>query len=596
MSLEKLQKLFLTAAPLHQAGDLDGAEALYRQALEEFPSNPDTRHLLGIVAHQRGNNYEAAGLIMYAIDQNPNSADYRANLGHVWMSLGRYHLAADAFRNCVRLDPRNDAAYANLGLALTRAGELGPAIAAYQTSLGLNPDNAQVQGVLGVCFARWGDLDHAIAAYRNALRLNPKMPDIHSSLIFAMERHEAFDSQAIFAELKEWNRIHAQPLAHLIKPHQSHPSPDRKLRIGWVSPDFRHHVVSRCLLPVFRKFDRGQFENFCYYNHPQVDEMTIAVRSAVDHWRDIFDLEDEEVAELIREDGIDVLVDLTLHTGRNRLTVFAMKPAPVQISYLGYCGSTGLETMDYRLTDTHLDPPGGDTSFYSEKTIRLSGSYLCYTPRAATPEISALPDVSPLPALLNGYVTFACLNSPCKVSTLTVDLWGRVLNVVNGSRLIIHAVVPERRQWISDRLTAAGVDPDRLEFVVSEPWRKYLATYNRVDIALDTSPCGAGMTAGDALYMGVPMVTLRGDRAVGRMCASILHNIGHPELIAGTPEQYVKIAAELASNLPNLQELRAGLRRSLIASPVMNSTAIAEELQGILRKICALGNAAAPPM
>ncbi len=579
MSLEKLKNLFLSAAPLHQAGDLDGAEAIYRQAIEEFPNNPDARHMLGIVAHQRGNNHEALGLILHAIDLNPQCSAYHGNLGNVWMALGRFHRAADAFQNCLRLDPRNDGVYVSLGRALSGAGETASAAEACQAAIRLNPDNADAHGHLGICYELLGDLNLAIAAYRTALRLNPKLPVIHSSLIFAMERHEASDSQAIFAEQKEWNRIHAQPLRHLIKPQQHRPSSDRKLRIGWVSPDFRRHVVTRCLLPVFNEFDRGRFENFCYFNHQHTDQMTNAVRSAVDHWRDIHDMSDEDAAELIRTDRIDVLVDLALHSGDNRLLVFARKPAPVQVTYLGYCGSTGLETMDFRISDPHLDPPEAGTPFYSEKTVRLSNSYLCYSPENVTP------DVSPLPALANGFVTFACLNSPCKISAQSVDLWGRILNAVAGSRLIIHASWPDLRHRIQDRLKSAGVDPNRVEFVGNEPWRKYMATYNRVDIALDTLPCGAGITAGDALYMGVPMVTLRGDRAVGRMCSSILLNIGHPELIARTPEQYVKIATNLAANLPGLRDLRAGLRGSLETSPVMNPTAIAKELQNILRKI-----------
>jgi predicted O-linked N-acetylglucosamine transferase (SPINDLY family) len=582
MSPERLQKLFLSAVPLHQAGDLDGAEAIYRQALEEFPNHPDAQHLLGVVAHQRGNNHEALGLILHAIDQNPKASDYFGNLGAVWTSLGRYHRAADAYRNCLRLDPKNDGVYVQLGKALSRAHEPAEAATACRAAIDLNPNNAEAYGDLGVCLATMGDLSPAMDAYRSALRLNPQLPAIHSNLIFAMEMHEAGDARAIFAELKEWNRMHAVPLRPLIKPHHDRPTAGRKLRIGWVSPDFRHHVIARCMLPVFRDFDRSQFENFCYYNYAQTDAMTYAVRTAVDHWRDIFPLNDEEAAELIRGDQIDVLVDLTLHSGMNCLTVFARKPAPVQVCYLGYCGSTGLETMDFRISHPHLDPPDVDLGFYSEKTVRLSSSYFCYRPENNTPAVSALP------ALAKGFVTFACLNNAAKASEQTVDLWGRILKAVPTSRLIVYAVSTNRREWIQDRLRAANVDLDRLEFVGREPWRKYIGTYDRVDIALDTLPYGAGVSACDAMYMGVPMVTLRGDRAVGRMCSSVLLNIGHPELIASTPDEYVKIAAELASNLPKLEGLRRGLRASLVSSPVMNSKAIAQELQGIFRKICTM--------
>jgi protein O-GlcNAc transferase len=589
MTLERFKELFNAAVRLHNAGDLDGAEAIYRQALVEYPNNPDAQHLLGVLTHQRGNHHEAVGLILHAIDQNPGSRDYHANLGLVWMALGRYQRAADAFRAGLRIDPGNSLIMLNLSEALEYAGENAAAAVVCESAIDLCPDDAEAYCRLGANLHILGDLELSIEAYRNALRLNPQYPTAHSNLIYAMEMHEA-KQKTIFAELNEWNRANVVPYRHLIKPNPHRPFGGRKLRIGWVSPDFRYHVVARCMLPLFREFNRGEFENFCYYNYPQADQTTYNVRSAVDHWRDIYKLDGKVAAELIQADQIDVLVDLALHTGLNCLTVFALKPAPVQVCYLGYCGSTGLETMDYRISHPYLDPPGSDLSGYSEKTIFLSSSYFCYRPETVTPEVSLLP------ALTNGFVTFSCLNNASKASPQTVDLWGRILSALTRSRLIIYSPSTRRQQWIQERLQAAGIEADRLEFLQRTPWREYIATYSRVDIALDTLPYNAGISACDALWMGVPIVTLRGERAVGRMCAAILTGIGHPELIARNSDDYVKIASDLASDLPRLTQLRGRLRNNLETSPVMNAGAVAQELQDIFRKICIPQNSPAQAM
>jgi predicted O-linked N-acetylglucosamine transferase (SPINDLY family) len=399
---------------------------------------------------------------------------------------------------------------------------------------------------------------------------------MHSNLIFAMQQHEAYDPKAIYAEARNWNRLYALPLKDQIKPHRLDPSPDRKLRIGWVSPDFRVHVLARCLLPVFQAFDRTRFENFCYSEAAEADQVTRAIRAAVDHWRNIHPLDDQEAADLIRADGIDVLIDLALHTGNNRLTLFALKPAPVQACYLAYCGTTGLDAMDYRISHPHLDPPGSDLSVYSEQTVLLSHSYLCYRPADGGTEVSALP------ATKNGYVTFGCLYNPGKVSASVIDLWSQVLSAVPQSRIILCVPLSSRRQWLLERFLQLGIDSSRIELLPPRPWRPYIETFNRIDIALDTFPYGGGVSACDALWMGVPIVTLVGSRPVGRLCYSVLCNLGRSEWAARIPEQYVAIATSLAADLPKLGEIRASLRPAMESSPVMDAGSIARDLQDLL--------------
>ncbi|MGD0390711.1 MAG: tetratricopeptide repeat protein [Tepidisphaeraceae bacterium] len=576
---EKIRQLFATAVPLHRDGNLDAAEAIYQSILDEFPNYPDALHLLGVVAHQRGEYHKAVGLIQHAIDLNSKDPDYFGNLAVAWIALRRYALSAEASRSVLRLAPKNAGAYRNLGQALWKSGDLDGAAKAYQTAIDLEPDAFEAYGNLGVVLALQGHREAAITTYRKALQLHPQWPSTHSSLIYAMQQHEAYDQKAIYAESRNWNRLHALPLKHLIKPHRVDSSPDRKLRIGWVSPDFRRHVVGRCLLPVLNAFDRARFENFCYAEVAEPDEMTRALRASVDHWRDIYSLDDEEAADLIRADGIDVLIDLALHTGNNRLLLFALKPAPVQACYLGYCGSTGLDAMDYRISHPHLDPPGADLSVYSEQTVLLSGSYLCYRPEGPTPDVAALP------AIQNRHVTFGCLHNPAKVSAGVIDLWSQVLSAVPESRMILYVPPGSRRPWLLERFTQLGIDSNRLELLPKRPWRAYIETFNRIDVALDTFPYGGGVSACDALWMGVPIVTLIGATAVGRMCYSMLCNLGRSEWAAQTPAQYVAVAAALAADLPKLREIRASLRGAMEASPIMDAASIARDLQELLTGI-----------
>jgi predicted O-linked N-acetylglucosamine transferase (SPINDLY family) len=386
-------------------------------------------------------------------------------------------------------------------------------------------------------------------------------------------------------ELRRWNQQHAEPLKKFIQPHTNNRDPDRRLRIGYVSPDFREHVVGQTLLPLFREHDHRQMEIFCYANMVRTDAFTEQIRRYVDAWHSIVGLSDSRAVDLIRQDRIDILVDLTLHLANNRLLMFARKPAPVQVSYLGYCSSTGLETMDYRLSDPYLDPSDSDVegksstlSRYSERTIHLPEIYWCYNARGPTPE------PSPPPASAKGYVTFGCLNNFAKVSP-ALDLWAEILQCVPRSRLIVHSHPGPHLEAVRERFAGKGVSPDRLEFPGQQPWPQYVQSYDRIDIALDPFPWGGGVTTCDVLWMGVPVVSLVGRTAVGRGGASILANIGVPELVAQTPQQYVQIASALAGDLPRLIELRRTLRGRMQASVLMDAPRFARNLEAAYRQM-----------
>ena len=421
-------------------------------------------------------------------------------------------------------------------------------------------------------------LDEAITAYRQALTLDPKLPLVHSNLVYTLHFHPGYNAQAIAEEHRRWNQQHAEPLTRFIQPHANDRDPERRLRVGYVSPDFRDHVVGRNLLPLFRQHDRTQFDITCYAHNSRPDAITGQFQQHADAWRDIVGLSDEQAAQLIRHDRIDILVDLSLHMAQNRLLIFARKPAPVQVTFAGYPASTGLTTIDYRLSDPYLDPPGMDESVYSEQTIRLPDSFWCYDPL----EGREIP-VNSLPALETGVVTFGCLGNFCKVNPPLLTLWAQVLRQVERSRLLLLASQGSHRQRTLDFLQQEGVDANRVDFVPHQRRQQYLELYHRIDLGLDTFPYGGHTTSLDSFWMGVPVVTLVGQTSVSRAGWCQLSNLGLTELAGHTPAEFVRIAVELANDLPRLRELRSTLRRRMEQSPLMDAPRFAHNIETAYR-------------
>jgi len=608
-----LQQQLESGMSHHQAGRLADAERIYRQILAQQPEHAVAMHLLGVIARQVGRSDIAVDLIRRALALRPDYAEAHGNLGNALKDRGQLDEAIASYRQAIRLNPGDALAYNNLGNALKIKGQLDEAIAAYRQAIRLKPDFAEAHNNLGVTLADKGQLDEAvaceqqairlnpdlaeahcnlgnslkdggqideaIAAYRQAIRLNPDLAGAHSNLVLTLQYHPGYDTRMIHEELRRWNRQHAEPLKKFIRPHTNHRNPDRRLRIGYVSPDFRESVIGPSLLPLLREHDHRQMEIFCYANVLQPDARTDQLRGYADVWRNLVGLSDSQAADLIRQDRIDVLVDLALHTADNRLVIFAYKPAPVQVTYLGYCGSTGIDAMDYRLSDPYLDPPASDVSIYSERTFRLPATYWCYGVTGPTPE------PLPPPVAAAGYVAFGCLNNPPKVSFAALDLWAEILRAAPRSRLIVHCCPGTRLDALRERFAGKGVSPDRLEFPCRQPWPQYVETYGRIDIALDPFPWGGGITTCDALWMGVPVVSLVGRTAVGRGGASILSNVGVPELIARTPDQYGQIATDLANDLPRLTELRRTLRPRIQASPLMDAPRFARNVEAAYRQM-----------
>lgn len=564
---------------IHQRkGRLGEAIASHREAVRLRPDYAGAHNNLGMALKQAGQIDAAIASHQQAVRLRPEDHKFQNNLGIALRAGRRFDEAIESYRRAIRLKADFAEAHNNLGNALNDRGRVDEAIAAYRQAIRFMPDYADALSNLGESLKNIGELDAAVASHRAAIRARPDYPRAHSNLIFTLYYHPEYDDKMILEELRRWNVKHAEPLKKLIQPHGNDRNPDRRLRIGYVSPDFREHVVGQNLLPLLREHNRGQTEIFCYSDSFRPDAVTEELQRHADAWRDITGQLDSQVAALIRQDRIDILVDLSAHSAQNRLTVFALKPAPVQVTYLAYCCSTGLATMDYRLSDPHLDPPGTDLSVYTEKTIRLPETYWCYSSDRPTP------DPSSPPVLSAGYITFGCLNNFAKV-TPALDLWARILQAIPQSRLIIHSNPGSHLNRVRDRFAKNGVSPDRIEFIPKQLWPDYMATYSRIDIALDPLPWGGGITTCDALWMGVPVVTVIGRTPVGRGGASILANIGVAELIAKTPEQYVQIAVELANDLPRLTELRKILRTKMQSSPLKDASRFARTIEAAFRQM-----------
>jgi protein O-GlcNAc transferase len=460
-------------------------------------------------------------------------------------------------------------------------GFLDDSIAISRHAIALQPGNPAALCNLGVALAHLGEIEPAIDAFYRAVQHEPNSDIPHENLLYYMNFHPEYESPAIFAEHRRWARVHADKYGQSIRPHENNRDSERVLRIAYVSPDFREHPVGRLIEPVLANHDRSRFHVTCYSDVVKPDDVTRRIEKCVSQWRTTCGGNDEDLAALVRQDKIDILVDLSLHMAGNRMRVFARKPAPVQVTYLAYAGTSGLLTMDYRLSDPHLDPPDVDEArIYSEKTVFLPGTYWTYAGPADSPAVNALP------ALQSGHITFASFNNAVKLNQSVLETWANLLVLVPTAHILIaNNGGVSMRHRITDHFCKRGVSPDRVEFFDRVPFKQFLEMHHRVDIALDPFPYAGGTTTMDALWMGVPVVTMTGHTAVSFGGASILTNTGLPELITRNTADYVNVATALASDLPRLVKLRAELRGRLQSSPIGGAAGFTKSLESAYRNM-----------
>lgn len=560
-------------------GQLDEAVKCYEQAIRLKPGYAEAYHNLGSARVRRGQFEEAAGLYQKAIELAPGFGEAYNNLAGIFMTRGQFAEAVELYQRAIEVKPDYAEAFNNLGSAYLGLDRLDDAIGAYRKAIQLQPDFAQAYDNLSAALKDAGEIEEAVAAQRRAVELSPGEASIHSNLLYTLYFESRLGPEKLLEEHLRWARRYANPLKAQIRPHGNDRDPDRRLRLGYVSPDFREHPVGRLILPLLAGHDARQIEVYCYSGVRKTDGFTARMQSCAQVWREIGGMSDEMAAETIRGDRIDILVDLTAHMAGNRMLVFARKPAPVQVTYLAYPGTTGLEAIDYRITDRFLDPVGANENQYVEKSFRLERSYWCYEPPTANLE------PSPLPALEMGHITFGCLNNFSKVSADAVETWSEILRGVPGSHLVLHALPGSQRDRMRADFGKRGIAGERLEFIGKLPLADYLRAYHRIDIGLDPFPYAGGTTTCDALWMGVPVVTLAGRSATARGGVSVLGNVGLPELIASSRSQYVEIAKALAGDLTKLGSTRLTMRTKMRNSALMDAAGFARDFEKAYRQI-----------
>ena len=614
MPQERLQRQIRDALQLglahFRAGRLQEAEAICRDLLSLEPSPGEAWYLLGAIAQRVDNHMEAIALIEEALRIGPPTAEQHNSLGISRIQLGKVADAAESFRQAVKLKPKLPDAHNNLGNALRELGDPEDAESSIRRALTLKPDFAEAHANLGIVLRDLGRLSDAEKSLRRALALNPAYAEAHNDLgatLFGLGRLAdaetcyrqalAVDpalsiaqgnlmtllnyapqraSAEIFAAHRDFAR--SRYPAGEARRHDNVPDPRRRLRLGYVSGDFRNHPVAHFLEPVLARHNRKDFEVFCYHASAQSDAMTERLKAHADQWREASALSNAALADEIRGDGIDILVDLSGHTRYNRLGAFALRPAPVQASWLGYLNTTGLEAIGYRITDPRASPEGMFDAYHVETLVRLPDSQWCFQAPRECPNVGALPQAT------SGVTTFGAFANPGKMGPEVIALWARLLERVPKSRLLVitNALATVPPEYVG-RLASQGIPAERLQVLGSKPYLEYLALHNSIDIMLDTFPYAGGTTSCIALWMGVPVVSLVGNTAPSRGGASVLHAVGLEELVAQTPEQYLDLAASLAGDTARLAALRSTLRDRMQRSALMDAQRFTSNLESAYR-------------
>lgn len=486
----------------------------------------------------------------------------------------------------LELEPEQADALHLMGLTAHRLRDLDFATDYFERSIRARPSDAVFHNNLGSVLVDSGRTAEAAVVFRQALALDPGSRSARANLLFVLALLPGVRPQEVYAEHLSWANIHAEPLLAQTQIHRNSRDPQRRLRIGYVSADFRQHALSHFVEAALAGHDPEAFEVFCYHSGRVVDEVTRRLMQHSEHWNNIADMDDTQAADLVRADKIDILVDVSGHTSGNRLLLFARRPAPLQVSFLGYLNTTGTKAIDYRISDSYADPPGVSDCVHTEKLLRLPRTLWCYQPPQDAPPVSGLP------ALRRGHVTFGSFNNIAKLNPRVLELWAGLLQQVPGSRLLIMAV-PDEGVAARIRRGLAGIEPDRVSTLGRLGRAGYLQQFAEVDIALDPFPYAGGATTCDALWMGVPVVTLAGDYGFSRSGVTILVNAGLGHLVAQTAEDYVRLARGLACDLDRLAGLRGGMRDQLRSSPLTDASAYARDLASAYRSIwhdwCARG-------
>lgn len=594
-------------------GRLAEAVGCYERAVQLQPKHAAAVFNLGNAHLRLGRPAEALACFETARPLNPPTDQLLAQTGRAFAALGRFGEAAAAFRNHLQFRPDDARTWHQLGLALMRLRRDADALVALQKAVELAPQSAEARVTLGTALEGANRADDALAYYRDALRLKPDLPEalnnignsyteagrtaeaigylrgavagrpdwaaLHSNLLLTLNYRPEVSAADLLAEHLAWAARHADPITAASPPPAPDRTPGRKLRIGYISADFRRHPVAAYIGPVLAAHDRAAVHVTGYSSTGRPDEVTARLKASADEWRDVANLSDAEAAEQIRADRIDVLIDLGGHTSGNRLLVLARRPAPAQATHFGYPNTTGMRAVDYRITDAVADPPGVDV-WYAEKLVRLPGVAWCWGP----PENA--PDPGPPPCVRDGFVTFGSLNNPAKLTEEVVGVWAKILRAVPGSKLmLLTGRLAEAGRRFEELLGRHGIGRERLRLEPRQSADRYYASWAEADIGLDPFPYNGGVTTPDALWMGVPVVALAGTSYRARQGLRILGTLGLDDWVADGRDAYVEVAVRRAADPLGLAELRTGLRERLRSSPVCDVAAFTRQLEDAYRRM-----------
>jgi protein O-GlcNAc transferase len=566
---------------LREQGQLEEAIASYQQALAINPQFAKAYNNLGLALKEQGQFQAAVTHYQRALAIDPNYVKAYFNLGTLLFSQRELEPAALCFTQLITIKPDYLEAYISLIGILFEQGKLDETIAYCQQALAIDPNCAEAHITLAGTFFRLGKLEAVVKHYRQALTIQPDNYMAHSGLLMAMHYSLDYDVPTVFAEHLHFAKQHVKPLQKEIKPHPNDKSPHRRLKIGYVSPDFRYHSTTFYMEPVLAAHHHDEFEIFCYADVLTPDAATQRLQGYVEHWRDIINLSDEQVAEQIRADQLDILVDLAGHTDRHRLLVFARKPAPIQVTYLGYAGTTGLATIDYKLTDEVIDPPGETEAYHTEELVRLP------VYRIVKFNLENSPQVNSLPALQSGYITFASFNNFSKVTPYIIDVWAKILTILPNARLLIVVKDADKettQQQVKASFTQRGVAVEQLTITGMRPFYQYLELHHQVDVSLDPFPHMGATTTFVSLWMGVPVITLMGPKPASKG-GGPLKTLGLDRFVTHSPEEYINVALWVTEHLEELNELRLNLREKMLHSPLMDANHFTRALEAAYRQM-----------
>jgi protein O-GlcNAc transferase len=585
---DNAENWFMLGSVAGQVGLPDEGVDSFNRALRLQPSMHGAWYSKGALYQDQGDAGQAEACYREALRLEPEYIPASINLGNLLFSRGNVEEAESCYRQVLVLQPEAVNALANLGKLLQSRGWFSQAEKYFRKAISIQPELPDHYNELGLSLNGQGLPVEAADAFRQAIGLQNDFHEASSNLLLTMNYSSDFTAEQVMSEHKSWGAA----VEKRIEPFQDFPNkpdPDRPLRIGFISPDFREHSVASFFEPLLARLDSSAFEVFCYSDVRHPDSITEHLSGFAGHWCPVVEMTDEQVATRIRNDQIDILVDLAGHTARNRLPVFAFRAAPLQVTWLGYPNTTGLTVMDYRFTDAWADPEGATEHYYSESLIRLAGGFLCYRPLMQAPEPAVCP------SLEAGYITFGSFNSFVKMTPAVFRTWASILRDVPGSRLLLKNFSlndPDIRTQCLGTFQSLGIEPDRVELHGILPSRQaHLELYRHIDIALDTFPYNGTTTTCEALWMGIPVITLAGDRHAGRVGVSLMNALGLPQLVATNRNEYCRLASVLASDIDQRRQWRTSLRTRMETSSLCDDAGFARNVEqacrGMWRKWCA---------